>query len=223
MTTGIYKITNPNNSVYIGQSVNIENRFYRYKILSSNVKGQTILYRSFLKYGVENHKFEILQSCSECDLNHMERYYQELYNSVDKGLNCVLTKTSDKSGKVSKETLERIRQSQIGNNNWLGKNHSQESKDKIREKAIGRRFSKEVNMSKGRKGRVPNRPYPISKNHHRSVSVNQYKGTELVRKWECLSDVKKELNYNIGNISSCINGRLKTYRGFTWQKVTICN
>ena len=56
---GIYKITSPSNKIYIGQSLNIEKRFYDYKKLF-NCKGQHYLYRSFLKYGIENHTFEVI-------------------------------------------------------------------------------------------------------------------------------------------------------------------
>ena len=47
---GIYKITSPNNKVYIGQSVDIEKRLKRYKNL--NCKKQSKIYNSLNKYGV---------------------------------------------------------------------------------------------------------------------------------------------------------------------------
>ena len=60
---GIYKITSPNGRIYVGQSKNIEKRIKCYKSL--NCKGQKLLYRSLLKYGVDKHKFEIIIECSE--------------------------------------------------------------------------------------------------------------------------------------------------------------
>ena len=50
-------ITSPLNKIYIGQSINIENRWKQYKRLGC--KKQIKLYNSFIKYGVENHTFEI--------------------------------------------------------------------------------------------------------------------------------------------------------------------
>lgn len=38
---GIYKITNPKNRVYIGQSVDVRHRIYSYKV--SNCKDQPML------------------------------------------------------------------------------------------------------------------------------------------------------------------------------------
>lgn len=215
---GIYKITSPNNRVYIGQSVNINKRFYRYSILSANVKGQTKLYRSFLKYGVLNHKFEILKECSQSELNELERYYQEYYNSVDDGLNCVYTKTSDKSGSPSKETLHRMSIAQKGNKHWLGKNHTQEAKDKISNAHKGRKHSAEVNLSKGRKGRESNRKGFFSNLNPRSKKVIQLdKENNIVNEWICIMDIVRELNYSAGNISSCCNGKMKTYKNYLWK------
>ena len=130
---GIYKITSPSKRVYIGQSNNIKQRFRHYR--SMHCKDQTILYRSFAKYGVENHKFEILTECNENELNDKERYYQDLYSVLnEKGMNCNLTKSSDRSGKLSEETKLKI---SIANK---GRKHSEETKDKIRKKNLGNNY-----------------------------------------------------------------------------------
>jgi hypothetical protein len=111
---GIYKITSPSNKIYIGQSINIEKRYYIYSLKSC--KTQIKLYHSFLKYGFNNHMFQILEECEESELNNRERYYQDLYNSTGKnGLNCRLTETNDKSGKLSEETIEKMKISQKRN------------------------------------------------------------------------------------------------------------
>jgi group I intron endonuclease len=103
---GIYKITSPSNKIYIGQTINYEKRIKKYKSLEC--KKQTVLYRSFLKYGVENHQFEIIEECDIKELNEKERYYQDYYDVLNIGLNCKLTNTDDKSGKLSEETKLKI-------------------------------------------------------------------------------------------------------------------
>ena len=106
---GIYKITSPSNKVYVGQSININARFKSYLRLSSNKK-QSRLYNSFLKYGIINHKFEILEECNIELLNERERHYQDLYDVIGKnGLNCRLTFTNDKSGVISNETKLKLK------------------------------------------------------------------------------------------------------------------
>ena len=83
--SGIYKIENPKGSIYIGQSKNVDERLGRYKKLQC-CKFQLLLYRSFLKYGIENHTFEVLEKgeFTKEDLNKLEKEYIVKYNSFRK-------------------------------------------------------------------------------------------------------------------------------------------
>jgi len=104
---GIYKITNPKGKVYIGQSINIENRFNGYKNL--HCKAQPILYNSFIKYGIENHKFEIIIQCEKEQLNELEKYYQQIYSAIgEKGLNCFIVGSDDEKRLYSQFTKKNI-------------------------------------------------------------------------------------------------------------------
>jgi group I intron endonuclease len=82
---GIYRITNPSGKNYIGQSNNIERRWKSY--YSLNCKGQPKLYASLSKYGINKHKFEILEQCKEEELYKKEYYYIQQHNSFKEGLN----------------------------------------------------------------------------------------------------------------------------------------
>jgi group I intron endonuclease len=126
---GIYKITSPSNRIYIGQSINIERRFKFYKMLKC--KKQIRLYNSFLKYGIDNHKFEIICECDIKELNDKERYYQDLYLVLENGLNCLLTKSSNRSGIMSNKTKESM--SLNHTKYWLNKKHSKLTISKISE------------------------------------------------------------------------------------------
>jgi len=72
---GIYKITNPLNEVYIGQSVDIDIRIYNHSKRSSN----KLLRESIEKHGWSNHKIEILCECEESELNQKETEYIKAY------------------------------------------------------------------------------------------------------------------------------------------------
>ena len=109
----IYKITSPKKRVYIGQTINFKDRLQVYKRL--DCKKQKKLYNSFLKYGFDNHKIEVICYCSPLELNDLERYYQDLYCSNNKfGLNIRLTKSNDRSGTFSEETKKKMSLSKIG-------------------------------------------------------------------------------------------------------------
>lgn len=138
--TGIYKITNPNGKIYIGQSVDVNKRFYQYFKLCC--KDQPAIFLSLKKHGVENHIFEIIEECLIKSLNNRERFWQEYYNSIEDGLNCKYTNTNDKVGHLSLETKQKISDSQKGKpriyksgiHPMLGTKQSMETKLKIQNK-----------------------------------------------------------------------------------------
>lgn len=130
---GIYKIENPNGRVYIGQSVNIEARWDRYFKNPEEIKNQTKVYNSISKYGIEHHKFTILEECRVGELNRLERKYQEEYKAVEKGLNCKYTTTESKTGYLSEETRSRISKAN------LGKKVSLETRRKLSESLTGKK------------------------------------------------------------------------------------
>lgn len=118
MKTGIYKITSPSGRIYIGQSKNINSRIKRYKKLQC-CKTQLFLYRSFLKYGVENHKFEIIDlgNYSKKQLNKLEVKYILQYNSFNGwkngGLNLSTGGDSYEFDKSVREKMSKTRKRKI--------------------------------------------------------------------------------------------------------------
>lgn len=82
---GIYKITNlVNGKVYVGKSVDIEERWEDHKRESFNRKSKDYnkyLYQSIRKHGLENFSFEVIEECSKEDLNDREIYWIKEYQS----------------------------------------------------------------------------------------------------------------------------------------------
>lgn len=163
---GIYKITSPSGRIYIGQSLNIIRRKKEYNKCS---KKQARLKESIEKYGWDNHIFEIVEECIVDKLNERERYWQDFYDVLgDKGLNCTLTKTNDKSGELSEKTKEKIKFANLGlkHPNWRNKiksisqggekhwtkskNFSEESKIKMRESQKRLYENGYINPNKGK-------------------------------------------------------------------------
>jgi len=108
---GIYKITSPSGKIYIGQSTNINKRILKYK--NNDCYQQIKLYNSLLKYGWENHKFEIIHECEKFELNKFEKYYINYYNTfnTEHGLNLT---DGGYSTKFTDESINKIKQSKIG-------------------------------------------------------------------------------------------------------------
>lgn len=95
MSCGIYKITNLiNNKVYIGQSVDIEERWkhHRSNINTTDTKKRNLyIYQAMRKYGIENFEFSILEECDKSLLNEKEEYWIEYYHSHNKEFGYNLT------------------------------------------------------------------------------------------------------------------------------------
>jgi len=105
-----------------------------------------------------------------------------------------------------------------GNTHWLNKTHTEETKALISKANTGRRYSKEINLKKGRKGSIPPLKGKFGKDNPISIPIVQLDlDGNLVAEWAALMDVKRELKFNICNINSCIKGKLKTSSGFIWK------
>ena len=109
---GIYKITSPTDKIYIGQSRHILSRWREYKAM--RVSGQIRLARSFKKYGVENHIFEIIKECTTSELNTLEKHYVDVFSTFNTAHGLNLRDGGGASGSVSNETKIKIGNSTRG-------------------------------------------------------------------------------------------------------------
>lgn len=90
--SGIYKITClPDSKIYIGQSVNVPNRFSEHikRGLGAEPATKNRLYSAMKKWGVENFTFELMEEVPKDKLNERERYWIDYFQSAefDIGLN----------------------------------------------------------------------------------------------------------------------------------------
>jgi len=102
---GIYKITNPENKIYIGQSKNLPQRYSTYRD-QRDIYGR--LRDSFKKYGFKAHKFEVIEYCEIKELNEKEVYYMKKLNTVltPHGLNMKIGGNNATSGNMVKQEDE---------------------------------------------------------------------------------------------------------------------
>ena len=115
-TIGIYKITSPSEKIYIGQSKDFYRRWGNHKVLRTSK--QPRLYNSLLKYGIENHTFEVIEECDFEQLNIRERYWQDFYDVTgESGMNCSLTATDILPRMISEITRQKLRDAKLGEKN----------------------------------------------------------------------------------------------------------
>ena len=86
--TGIYKITNTlNQKVYIGQAVNIAERWKQHikRALGAEPLTQNKLYPAMAEDGVWNFTFEIVEVCEKAQLSEREQYWQKFFGAKEYG------------------------------------------------------------------------------------------------------------------------------------------
>lgn len=165
MNIGIYKWMSPTGRIYIGQSTNLKRRKEWY--LSGGIVNASMpkLKRSFKKYGIENHIFEIIEYCFIEKLNDREIYWGLFFNTLKEGLNC---KLGEQNCIFSEETKTKMSQAKLGiplshehqNNRikslrkcWDMKKEDKEKLDKVEKVKYTPTKEHRENLSKAKKGK----------------------------------------------------------------------
>jgi group I intron endonuclease len=208
---GIYKITSPNNKVYIGQSIDILNRFNAHR--SKNIYKHKKLHSSFNFYGINNHTFDIINilsnDCEQDILNKYEQIYMDFYRNCNIEL-LNIKEGGNGYGKHSEETKKIIREkrakqifskeSKIKLSNSLKKvTHTKEWNHKVSLSQIGKIISEEQRN----KIRKPILQYDLNGN--------------FINEWDSSRTASKFYNTTESNICNCLRGNSKTAKGFKWK------
>lgn len=102
MSTGIYKFQNLiTQEVYIGQSVNLEDRYKKHKRECFN--GSTPFYQAIQHWGWDNFSYEIIEFCDKEKLNEREVFWIEYYDSYHNGYNA--TRGGSNKNSINEEEI----------------------------------------------------------------------------------------------------------------------
>lgn len=201
----IYKTTNLiNGMIYVGQNKN-NNKYY----LGSGDK----IRAAVKKYGRENFKKEILEECDDLqNLNQREIFWIAELKATDKSIGYNI----DPGGSDPQRFGEL--------NGMFGKKHSEETREKIRQKALGRIFSEEAlqKMSESRKGKSTwNKGIPISEETRKKLfeaSKKQICSDETREKLRISSTGKKHTKETREKLSA--HAKLRRYSQETREKIS---
>lgn len=126
----VYKIVSPNNRVYIGSTINWKERLASYQRL--DCKQQPRLYHSFIKYGVKNHSFEVIEICTIENVRQRESFHGHNLKALSRqGMNCTLPKSNDGVKNVSDQWRINMGILKKGNKNCLGKRYGPDVKERM--------------------------------------------------------------------------------------------
>ena len=133
----IYSILNKSNGkIYVGQTINPKNRRRgHFSQLRGNYHFNDHLQKSYNKYGEDSFEFNILEYCSDENLDKNEKWWISYFNSTnsDEGYNSESGGSS--SYIVSNKTRNKIKSNRCDvhgkNNPMYGRHHSKSTKKKI--------------------------------------------------------------------------------------------
>ena len=224
----IYCYTNKtNNKKYVGQTIQtLKSRHSNHMYDSFNEKRiknyNNPFHNAIRKYGIENFSLEILHIADKYSLDLLEIHYIEKWDLTNKnyGYNC---KNGGSNGwsmeNKTEEEIEswkdKIRKNNKGENNpFYGKKHTEKSKRKMSEK--------QKKLTKGEKNGMYGK-------HHTEETKQVYKEKfskkviqydeemNIVKIWNSIRDIERELNFKRQAIINCLKGRTKTSYGFIWK------
>ncbi len=172
--SGIYMITNRlTKDIYIGQSIDISNRFKNYFNLSYiKSRDSSIINRALIKYDYSNFSVTILEYCDKSNLLVREQYY---FDKLNPQYNILKIAGSSLNSKLEKDTKAKISQSLKGvyikeksslfgsfhteetkklmslkkqgeKNSFFGQTHKESSIELMRQKALNRKQSEDIKL-----------------------------------------------------------------------------
>jgi group I intron endonuclease len=204
------------------------------------------LQRAWNKYGENNFEFNVIEIVdNEDDLLNREQFWIDNFNSSnsDYGYNILpfagrtsgvkrtestkiklsIAKIGNKNPmyqkEVSQETRQRISKSLINMPEDKKKEMLRKRGEKISISQIGRRLSNETKqkMRDKKLGNILSETQKLKIKVANSIKIVQVDlQGNLIKKWNSMIDVQRELGYDTGAISKCCNKINKTYKNNLW-------
>jgi len=225
MKSGIYCIENViNNKKYIGQSVNIKDRWRRHKSeLENNTHDNDYLQKAWNKYGKDSFNFYILEYCYVDKLDEKEAHYIDLYNTMNRDLGYNLKSGGQFSNYVCDEIKNKISKAEkkAYENPELRKTRSihaliQWANPEIKEKIMGENngmYGKHHTEEARRKMSEKKKGKPSNKRNMTPVLC-----IELNKTFDCAVTAAKELSLkSTAGILEVCKGNRKTAGGYHWK------
>lgn len=216
---GIYKIQNiENNKIYIGQSIDIAQRWREHRSDALINRDNSILHKAIKKYGEFNFSYEIIEECSKEKLDEREIYWIQYYNSmIPNGYNQTSGGYSGQGELFRKPVLQYDLKGNF-----------------IQEFESASEAARQLNVFKSNltaacrgestqcggfqwKYKDSNKKISIVPDKSGKIVYQYDKQMNLIAIFTSAVDAEKNTGIKAGNIRQCCNGRNKTAGGFVWR------
>lgn len=190
----VYKITNKiNNKVYIGITSKGISARWKEHLWNAEHGCPFKLHNALRKYGKENFTIELIDFCNSWEeLTEKEKFYIAQYKSTEDEFGYNLTE---------------------GGDGTFGRKHSEETKEKIRQKAIGREVSDETKQKLSEAGKIRTEGREIywssgeiGKNRRKPI-LQYTKEGNFIKEFDGVNLASKETGIGATNIISALKHR----------------
>ena len=191
----IYKlVSNIDGRIYVGQSIDFQQRIYRYKKSQKYPNKNSKIELAISRYKFENFHYYIIDISETLEmLDYKERFWIRVYSSDVPGIGFNIESGGNGRGKVSQETKDKISKA------LKGRFVSQETKDRISQSKTGSKASEatKVNMSKAQIERNQNmsEENKIKRSENMKGEKNPFYGKKISAEHK-----KRLLEINLGSI-----------------------
>ena len=190
----VYKITNKvNNKVYIGITSKGISARWKEHIYSAEHGCPFKLHNAIRKYGKENFSIELIDFCNSWEeLTEKEQYYISEYKSLQ-----------DEYGYNMTE----------GGDGTFGRCHTEETKEKIRQKAIGREVTEATRLKLSEAGKIITEAREAYRNSgnigsSRRKPVLQYtKDGKFISEYRGVNEASRLTGIHVTTLSNALKGR----------------
>jgi hypothetical protein len=202
--------TDKNEPFYIGVGLGEDERFSRaYSDKNRNPHWQRIVNKTSYKVEI------VIDGLTDEEAFAKEIEFIHLYGKRSEGGTLCNIANGGQGGCLGEE-VNKLRSLAL-----IGHKLSEETKDKIRNKAKGRKILQDTKhkMSESHKQRKTGH-WLKSNGHHNGNAKKVYQydtNNNFIREWECAAYAVKELKICKSCISAVLAGRQKTAGGFVWK------
>jgi group I intron endonuclease len=210
----IYKIVNPTGRIYIGQSRDYKQRLRHYGKFRTNC--QPKLHNSFLKYGINNHQFKIIEHCNINQLDDKEIFYIKKYDAVKKGMNCIVR---GQNKEMDSESRNRYRLAKLGEKN---PNYGKSTWNKgIKQWAETPHpfLNKKLSDSHKELMKINNpKIYIQGAGNLRAKRITQFTlDNVFIKTWGSSKCIERSLGIDSSSVIKSCKGKLKTCKGYIFK------
>ena len=194
----IYKYTSPSGKVYVGQTINENNRQRNHKYQAKNPKDY--FHRAIAKYGFDKFKYEVIfktvsynTSKMKLILDTMEVYFIKKYDTMNPRIGYNTTK---------------------GGDGILGHRHTDEARQKMKQSSPKQRPWM-VGVERDKSDKIK-----IALTCNGGMLIGQFnKDKELIQTFNSVREASEAVGACRTSISQCLSGRYKTSAGFIWERI----